>query len=271
MGSARHAGPDSERLDRLIAHGLGWTRSAAQKAIRRCRVTIDDVWVRDPATKVAPKAQVKVEDRVVPRLDRTVLMMNKQAGSVSANVDASERTVMEDLPEPLRRDDLRIVGRLDKDTTGLLLLTNDGDLLHRLTHPRHGIEKTYGLTFEGTLDGDSAARFEAGLTLDDGTQCAPAHITFTGPDAAEVLVHEGKYHQVKRMIAAIGGRVITLERTRMGPLVLDADLQRGQTRPLTEGEIEALDQAVSPSAGVAGSSPGHRVSHERRLEDGEQP
>jgi 16S rRNA pseudouridine516 synthase len=171
--------------------------------------------------------------------------MNKQAGSVSANVDASERTVIEDLPGHLRRDDLRIVGRLDKDTTGLLLLTNDGDLLHRLTHPRHGTEKVYVLTFEGTLDVDTAARFEAGLTLDDGTLCAPAKIAFTGQNAAEVRVHEGKYHQVKRMIAACGGRVTRLERTQMGPLALGADLPRGATRRLTDEEIAALDEAVS--------------------------
>lgn len=176
-------------------------------------------------------------------------MLNKPAGVLSATQDAQQKTVL-DLFPTCERKGLAPVGRLDKDTEGLLLLTDDGALNHALTAPRRHVAKRYRALISGTLADDAPERFAQGVVLADGTVCRPAELQIgvSRPDGQTevfVVLWEGKYHQVKRMVAAVGGRVEYLERLSVGPLTLDTTLARGQYRALTETEIQALFAAVS--------------------------
>lgn len=219
---------------------MGRTRKEASILLRKRRVSIDDVVTTRGADQVDPARQtVRVDGAVVTWLERRVLMMHKPAGVVTATQDDREPTVLDLVPPDLRRG-LLAVGRLDKDTTGLLLLTDDGGLVHALTHPKRGIEKVYEATYEGELD-DAPSRFEAGLTLADGTICRPARIELHDAGRARVTLHEGRYHQVKRMIAACGGHVTGLHRVAVGDLRLDPALAPGSVRPLTADELALLE------------------------------
>jgi 16S rRNA pseudouridine516 synthase len=173
---------------------------------------------------------------------RIVLMLNKPAGFVTATEDKNDRTVMELLPPEIRAQDVKPVGRLDKATEGLLLFTNDGDLLHRLISPKKEVPKIYYARHEGTATESDVAAFSAGLTLGDGTVCLPARLKPLGAGESLVTVCEGKYHQVRRMMASRGMPVLYLERRQEGPLTL-GDLPRGQIRLLTEAEILLLEGA----------------------------
>ena len=167
-------------------------------------------------------------------------MLNKPEGFVTATEDKNEKTVMELLPPEYRNLDLKPVGRLDKATEGLLLFTNDGDLLHRLISPKKEVPKVYYAKHEGTAGEDDVAAFAAGLTLRDGLECLPAKLEPLGPGESLVTVCEGKYHQVRRMMASRGMTVLYLERRQEGSLLL-GDLPRGTVRELTETEICQLD------------------------------
>ena len=167
-------------------------------------------------------------------------MLNKPEGFVTATEDATERTVMELLPERYRHFDLKPVGRLDKATEGLLLFTNDGDLLHRLISPKKEVPKIYYAHHEGTATEEDVAAFTAGLILKDGTRCLPAKLEPLGAGESLITVCEGKYHQVRRMMASRGMHVLYLERRQEGSLTL-GDLPRGQCRLLTDAEIAAIE------------------------------
>ena len=171
---------------------------------------------------------------------RVVLMLNKPAGFVTATEDKQDRTVMELLPENYKHMDLKPVGRLDKATEGLLLFTNDGDLLHRLISPKKEVPKIYYARHEGMASDEDVAAFEGGLTLRDGLECLPAKLEPLGPGESLITVCEGKYHQVRRMMASRNMTVLYLERRQEGCLTL-GDLPRGSVRELTESEISALE------------------------------
>ena len=168
-------------------------------------------------------------------------MMNKPGGFVTATEDKNEKTVMELLPPEYRNLDLKPIGRLDKATEGLLLFTNDGDLLHRLISPKKEVPKVYYARHEGTTGEADVAAFAAGLTLRDGLECLPAKLVPVGPGESLVTVCEGKFHQVRRMMASRDMTVLYLERRQEGMLVL-GDLPRGQVRELTQEEIQQLDR-----------------------------
>lgn len=233
-----------QRLDKVLGETGRWSRKEARGLIRRGLVTVNGAAVRQPEYKVEPEtAVVTVEGQAVVWQRHCYLMLNKPAGVLTATEDRDQKTVLDLLPECYRRQGIAPVGRLDKDTEGLLLLTNDGDLAHRLTSPRYHVEKKYLAAIDGTVDVRDAAAFAAGLTLRDGTQCLPAELEPLGPGRCQVTLREGKYHQVKRMLAACGKPVTALERVSMGPLWLDQELARGKYRPLTPEEIQALRQA----------------------------
>lgn len=239
-----------ERLDKLLASRSGISRMDAGHAIRTGQVTVDGVAVRDPAAKADPAGSVICLNGSALRTRRErYFMLHKPAGVITATEDAAQQTVLDLLPQS-ERAGMFPVGRLDKDTEGLLLLTDDGPLGHALTAPRRHVDKRYLAHFTGTLQPDAAEQFAQGVRLADGTVCRPAALRLLpaadadGLTAAEVVVHEGKYHQVKRMIAAMGGHVVRLKRLSMGPLTLDPALAPGAWRPLTEDEIAALLQAV---------------------------
>ena len=227
-----------ERLDKFLCDsGLG-TRSQVKAILKAGRVTVDGRPQKDGALKIDPKTQtVCCDGERLGGYRRMVLMLNKPAGFVTATEDAKEKTVMELLPAACR--ELRPVGRLDKATEGLLLFTNDGELLHRLISPKKEVPKVYYARHAGTATAEDVAAFAAGLTLKDGTACLPAKLEPLGAGESIITVCEGKYHQVRRMMAARDMHVTYLERRQEGQLCL-ADLPRGQVRPLTPEEIQAL-------------------------------
>ena len=205
------------------------------------RVAVDGKVEKDNSRKIDPATQtVTLDGEVLGGRRRIVAMLNKPEGYVTATEDAKDKTVMELLPAELRNQDLKPIGRLDKATEGLLLFTNDGDLLHRLISPKKEVPKVYYARHEGEATADDVAAFETGLTLRDGLECLPAKLEPLGPGESLITVCEGKYHQVRRMMASRGMTVLYLERRKEGNLAL-GDLPRGQVRELSEAEIKALE------------------------------
>ena len=229
-----------ERLDKFLSDcGIG-TRSQVKAIIKSGRVSVDGKPERDNNRKIDPDTQrIALDGEELNRRGAVVVMLNKPAGFVTATEDKTEKTVMELLPAEYRYLDLKPVGRLDKATEGLLLFTNDGELLHKLISPKKEVPKRYYARHEGEAGPEDVAAFAAGMELKDGTVCLPAVLEPVGPGESFVTVCEGKYHQVRRMLAARGMTVTYLERQQEGSLTLD-DLPRGQVRELTEAEIAAL-------------------------------
>ena len=235
----------AERLDKFVASQGNMTRKEAGKLIRAGTVTVNGEKRKDPAGKVDPAGdEVRVEGRRLTYQKHVTLMMNKPAGVLSATEDKRCPTVLDLLPPEYGRRGLFPAGRLDKDTTGLLLLTDDGPLAHRLLSPKKHVEKTYCARVEGSLGPEDVKAFAAGLDIGDEKPALPAKLQICGETdgICQVLitVSEGRYHQVKRMVAARGGRVIWLKRLSMGPLTLDERLAPGQYRKLTQEEMRLL-------------------------------
>ena len=230
-----------ERLDKFLCDSGAGTRSQVKAILKAGRVTVDGIPEKDGSRKIVPETQeIALDGEVLGGKRRLVVMMNKPAGFVTATEDAQQKTVMELLPKELAHLDLKPVGRLDKDTEGLLLFTNDGDLLHRLISPKQEVPKVYYARHEGQAGEEDIAAFANGLTLRDGTVCRPAVLEPIGPGESRITVCEGKYHQVRRMMASRGMTVTYLERQREGPLSL-GDLPRGQVRELLPEELLALE------------------------------
>ena len=229
------------RLDKAVTLS-GLTRTEAKKAIAAGRVTVNGLPARDAAMQVDPAA-VALDGRTTQTPGELYLMVNKPAGVLTATEDRRLPTVVDLLPEPLRRRGPGPVGRLDRDVTGLVLLTTDGQLAHRLISPRWKAEKLYRARCEGRLTEADVRRFAEGIALSDFT-ARPAAMTVLRADDAEsladVALTEGKFHQVKRMFAAVGHPLIALERLRIGTVALDETLAPGQWRALTEDEIAGL-------------------------------
>lgn len=233
-----------ERLDKFLCDSGAGTRSQVKAILKAGRITVDGQVERDGGRKLDPQTQtVCLDGEVQGGRRRVVLMLNKPAGFVTATEDAGDRTVMELLPEVFRRMDVKPVGRLDKQTEGLLLFTNDGELLHRLISPRKEVPKVYYARHEGTADKADMEAFAQGLTLRDGTRCRSARLECLGPGESLITVCEGKYHQVRRMMAARNMTVTYLERRQEGTLCL-GDLPRGVVRVLSEHEVKALESGV---------------------------
>ena len=231
------------RLDKLLSNLGVASRAECRRLLRAGRVRVAGECWRDGARNVPEGAEICMDG--VPLDTRTVrhLMLNKPAGVLTATEDGKQATVMELLPALYRACGCMPVGRLDKDTTGLLLLTTDGTLAHRLIAPERHVDKVYEAEVEGALEEADIAAFAQGIPLKDFT-ALPARLEILGPGRGRVTVREGKYHQVKRMVGARGKPVLRLHRTAFGPLALDAGLAPGKYRELTEKEIAALYQAA---------------------------
>ena len=231
-----------ERLDKFLRGSGAGTRSQVKELLKAGRVTVDGAVERDPGRKVDPASQkICLDCEPLGGRRRVVLMLNKPAGFVTAATDPRERTVMELLPPEYKHLDLKPVGRLDKATEGLLLFTNDGKLLHRLISPKQEVPKVYYARHQGTASREDVEAFAAGLGLRDGTECLPALLEPLGPGESRITVREGKYHQVRRMMAARGMTVEYLQRQREGNLGLGT-LPLGQVRELREEEILGLER-----------------------------
>ena len=231
-----------ERLDKFLCDSGAGTRSQVKVILKAGRVTVDGKVEKDNSRKIDPAKQVICLDgEVLGGMRRCVLMLNKPEGYVTATEDKNDKTVMELLPDGYRHLDLKPVGRLDKATEGLLLFTNDGDLLHRLISPKKEVPKIYYAKHEGTAGQADIDAFASGLTLRDGLECLPAKLEPLGAGESLITVCEGKYHQVRRMMASRNMTVLYLERRQEGNLTL-GDLLRGMTRELTDREIAELDK-----------------------------
>ena len=234
-----------ERLDKFLCDSGAGTRSQVKLILRAGRVQVDGAPEKDGGRKIDPaKNEITLDGVRLAGKYRAVFMMNKPEGYVTATEDARKKTVMELLPAQLRHLELKPVGRLDKATEGLLLFTNDGELLHRLISPKKEVPKVYYARHEGTASRQDADAFAAGLTLADGTVCRSAVLEPLGAGESMITVCEGKYHQVRRMMASRGLTVTYLERRREGGLSLDG-LPRGGVRALTEEEIAKLEDGKS--------------------------
>lgn len=225
-----------QRLDKLLANSGLLTRSQARDALKAGRVLVNGRPVKDGAAKVDPAADTVLLDTQRVTGGSVVLMLNKPAGYVTSTQDPRDKTVMELIP-PQYRSRVTPVGRLDKETEGLLLFTDDGNLAHKLISPKNQVPKVYYARHEGQAGAEDVKAFSGGLTLGDGTQCLPARLEPIGPGESLITVCEGKYHQVRRMMAARGMHVTYLERRQEGSLCL-GELPRGQFR-LLEGDEEA--------------------------------
>ncbi|QNF14075.1 16S rRNA pseudouridine(516) synthase RsuA [Aeromonas jandaei] len=226
------------RLDKFLCDCSDLTRSLAGKLIRQGEVMVDGIVVKQPAFHINEESQIEF-DGVVLTLDRRnrYFMLHKPEGYVCSNEDPDHPTVFFLMDEP-SMGKLHVVGRLDLDTTGLVLVTDDGQWSHRITSPRHECAKTYHVWLADPVSPDAIALFAEGVLLRSETEkTRPAHLELLGECEARLTIHEGKYHQVKRMFAAIGNKVVGLHREQVGGLALDEELAPGEYRELTADEI----------------------------------
>ncbi len=230
-----------ERLDKIISATGKKSRREVKELVRQGRILVDGKPASAADIKVDPACtEILIDGVDIGYEKHTYLMLHKPAGVLSAVEDRRQKTVLDLLPEELRRRGLSPVGRLDKDTEGLLLLTNDGELTHKLLSPKYHVDKVYYARVEGCLEQTDVVAFAAGMTLGDGLECLPAGLEILSSDEALVTLQEGKFHQVKRMLAARGKPVVYLKRLSMGALQLDETLLPGEFRPLTPAEVESL-------------------------------
>lgn len=232
------------RLDKYLCDMQEGTRSTVKDMIRKQRVSVNDIVVTRPELKVnTDKDIVCIDGRQIGYFHYEYYMLNKPQGVVSATTDKTDKTVI-DIITDKKRKDLFPVGRLDKDTVGLLLLTNDGDLNHKLISPKYHVDKVYYAEINAPITEKDIKAFENGVTLDDGYKCMSAKLkvieNLEDSSRVEVTVQEGKYHQVKRMFEARGKKVIYLKRTSFGNLPLDESLEEGEYKELSESELAVL-------------------------------
>ena len=225
------------RLDKYICECTSYTRSQACSFIRKKLVTVDSATVTDPGFHVSDNNMVRLRDSLITYEKYIYLMLNKPSGYITATSDSSQKTVMDLIEE--KRKDLFPVGRLDKDTEGLLLITDNGKLNHNMLSPKRHVDKTYYIECRSSLSDDDIKRLCNGLDIGDEKPTLEAHCVRTD-NGILLTIHEGRYHQVKRMISALGNEVSYLKRISFGPLKLDASLDIGKCRRLTDEEIDLL-------------------------------
>lgn len=228
------------RLDKMLAHCGYGSRKEVKKYIRCKEVMVNGQMITDDDYKVdMDEDEVMVFNQNITYHELLYIMLNKPKGVVTATFDLKETTIL-DLVDKYASYKIFPVGRLDKDTTGLLLITNDGQLCHQLLSPKNHVDKKYFVEFEGTFLPEYYEKFEKGIVLEDGYLTLPAAIELSSNNTAMLTIHEGKFHQIKRMFMALGLKVIALKRISFGSLILDRNLKEGEYRLLTEMEIAML-------------------------------
>lgn len=225
------------RIDKYISVACGLSRTDAKNLLRRGAVAVDGTVVKNSDYKVPDSSAVTVNGQAAFYKEFVYLVMNKPKGVLSATNDRSAKTVIDLVPSEYKHYDLFPVGRLDKDTTGLLLITNNGDFAHRIISPKSNTDKLYKVLLDGTVTDEHIKQFKRGVTLADGTECMPAHLEPLEGNGALITIKEGKYHQVKRMFGTVGLGVNELKRLSIGNFALPSDLSEGECRELTETEL----------------------------------
>ncbi len=229
------------RLDKFVGQCTDYSRSQIHQAVKAGRISINGVVAKKADLQLDGTENVLLDDQLIAIQPLRYLMLHKPLGYICANRDAAHPVVIDLLALP-KKQELQIVGRLDIDTTGLVLLTDDGQWNHRITSPRHECPKTYLVTTANPITADTAALFAAGVQLHgEKAPTRPAQLELISSHRARLCIHEGKYHQVKRMFAAVGNHVVALHREAIGNIQLDTQLAQGEYRPLTNDEIQSIN------------------------------
>lgn len=228
------------RIDKYLSVALGVSRNEAKALLKRGKITADGKCVLKPETKVSETAVVKNGETVLCYKKYIYILMNKPEGILSASTDKRVKTVVDILPPNMKRAGLFPVGRLDKNTTGLLIITDDGDFGHRVTSPKSLIEKRYLVELDGKLEEEHIRLFREGITLADGEECMSAGLEILSENIAVVSIKEGKYHQIKRMFGVVGLGVNALKRLSIGKLTLPKNLQEGSVIELNEEQVQKI-------------------------------
>ncbi|MBQ6624551.1 MAG: 16S rRNA pseudouridine(516) synthase [Clostridia bacterium] len=228
------------RIDKIISENLCISRKDAKQLISNSRVRVDGQICKKNDVKVDESSIIEVDNKKVNCMKNIYIMLNKPKGIVSAREDSRDITVVDILPDEYKRKNIFPAGRLDKDTVGFVLMTDDGDFAHKILSPKNHIEKTYVAEIEKNLSDEDIEKFKNGITLGDGTVCLSAKVRMTDEKYAEIKIVEGRYHQVKRMFASLGNKVVSLKRTSMGKLKLDENLAEGECRLLSKEELDLI-------------------------------
>lgn len=235
-----------ERLDKIIASQGLLSRNDVKTMVRSGDVSVNGVVVKDSSLKVSYEDDIKIKGQGLSQTEFTYIMLNKPKGVVSASEDKRDKTVVNILPDELKRKNLFPAGRLDKDTTGFSLITDDGELAHRILSPARHVDKTYIAEVSEKIDFEKAKKaFADGVVLADGTVLLSAKLELLEDDDKQifkVIIKEGKYHQIKRMFASLGTSVVELKRIAIGGLLLDDTLPEGDARIITKKELELIEK-----------------------------
>ena len=234
-----------ERIDKIIASQGQYSRSEVKKLVKDGRVTLDGKVIKSSDVKADPdKNDIAIDGKSIGYKKHLYIMLNKPQGVVSATEDTDHTTVIDLVPKSLKRDGLFPAGRLDGDTVGFVLITDDGDFAHKILSPKNHIMKTYHATLQRPVTQEDIDAFRNGIELKDGTLCLEAQVRPIDGDEpmAEIKICEGKYHQVKRMFAALGNKVVFLKRVKMGNLSLDESLEEGKCREITPEELKLIQE-----------------------------
>ena len=230
-----------QRLDKFISNQLIVSRSVVRTGIHRGYATVNGNVVRDIAFQVDTDVdKITYNGQIVGYKEYVYILMNKPKGVLSASTDKSRKTVVDLVPENIKRQDLFPVGRLDKDTTGLLLITDDGVFAHNCISPKKAISKSYIATLDGNISDDIIQSFKDGVVLADGTKCKPAVLEYMNENVVRIIITEGKYHQIKRMFGTVGLGVNDLHRESIGGLKLPIDLKPGECIEMTKEQLETV-------------------------------
>ena len=235
-----------ERLDKIIANSGTLSRKEVHRLIKSDAVSVNGITTKDRGFCIDPEtAEIKINGQAVSLEKYVYIMLNKPEGVVSATKDPTEKTVVDLVPAELKKKNLFPAGRLDRNTTGFVLITDNGDFAHKILSPKNHIEKTYEARLAERIDEESLKKVADGITLGDGTECLPAKVRVLEDGEnplIEIKICEGKYHQIKRMFAAVGNAVIELKRVKMGQLPLDENLAPGECKILSKEEVELINK-----------------------------
>lgn len=232
---------EKQRIDRFLSNQLNFTRSEVRTGIRRGFTAVNGQVIKDAAYLIDPgNDKIFYDGNIVLYKRYVYIMLNKPAGIISAARDKNKKTVLDLVPDNLSRKGLSVVGRLDKDTTGLIIITDDGDFAHKCISPKSKIEKSYIAELDGDINPDIIKMFANGITLADGYICKPASLEDLGGRRVRIIITEGKYHQIKRMFGVVGLGVNSLHRERIGGLWLPQDLGEGDCIEMSETAIKGI-------------------------------